>query len=76
MWNHSNPDWRLWRKFGKHGEQGEQRRERKHHPDELKHSIYDSKVLKGMSTMLIVYGANGLIGEIQKNKKYHKKNSN
>ena len=43
LWNHSIPDWRLWRKFGKHGEQREQRRDGKRHPDELKHSIYDSK---------------------------------
>ena len=49
LWNPSTPDWRLWRKFGKHWEHGEQREYRKdgkRHPDELKHSIYDSKVFE------------------------------
>ena len=31
------------------------------------------KFLKGISAMLIVYGANGLIGEIERTKKNHKK---
>ena len=34
------------------------------------------KFLKGISTMLIVYGANGLIGEIERTKKDHKNISN
>ena len=37
LWNPAIVDWRLLRKFRGHGKEG------KHQPDELKHSIYDSK---------------------------------
>ena len=37
------PDGRTWRKLGDHGEYGEHGKDGKHQPDDLEHSIYDSK---------------------------------